>query len=290
MSAFRLGVMGQPCLSRRNRDGLWSPVSLTRANRSLLSLLAVHCERSPLPRETVAEMLWPDCSEARSRSRLSSALWRLRKSIGPDAPVLETDGCIGLLRAPVLRVDLWCLRRAAGRVRTRPAETWTRRQIAALDLAMQFRSGPFLSEVDGEWTAAARQSCAELYETALECLMRFYRNRGDCHRSIDAARSLVRQDPYREDIHAALIELYAEAGQRARAISQYQHCCEILRTDLGVAPAGEIEASLTRALGRNAPAAIPADLAALVGEMDAALDRLHQQMRSLKSVLGALSN
>ena len=55
-------------------------LKIGRSAPSLLVFLAIHAER-PLTREAVAAELWPDCELGKGRSRLSTAIWRLRKAL-----------------------------------------------------------------------------------------------------------------------------------------------------------------------------------------------------------------
>ena len=55
------------------------------------------------------------------------------------------------------------------------------------------------------------------------------------------ARRLVVLDPLREDAHRALMRIYAEQGQTALALKQYQNCRDRLQAELGVKPEAETE-------------------------------------------------
>ena len=51
-----------------------------------------------------------------------------------------------------------------------------------------------------------------------------------------AAERLLELDPLREDAHRSLMRTQAALGQRATALRQYQTCCDLLKTELGIAP------------------------------------------------------
>ena len=64
---------------------------------------------------------------------------------------------------------------------------------------------------------------------------------GAVEQAIETAQRLLSFDALREDAHRALMRLYAEHGQRGRALRQYQLCCDILERELGVQPEAETE-------------------------------------------------
>jgi adenylate cyclase len=62
----------------------------------------------------------------------------------------------------------------------------------------------------------------------------------------------------REAIHRALMRLYAQKGERALALKQYQACRDVLSAELGVAPETETEALAEEIRGGEAGAAVRA--------------------------------
>ena len=201
------------------------------------------------------------------------------------APESVRGGPIGLVRDGSITVDIWELRRVCDDLRSRPIGEWKTEEASAVEAAMQERRGEFLAGVEGDWVLAARQSCAEAYEYGLECMMRFYRHRGHADRSIAAARRLVRHDPYREDIHAVLVELYSERGQRSRAIAQYAACRDLLATELGVEPGPNLQGSLNVALGRVAPNGPTTDIDQAIQRISQSMADLSRQVTELRRLL-----
>lgn len=279
MNEYLISVMGNPRLERVAGEAR-GVLILSRASTALISLLAMHTQRGFLGRETVADLIWPDVPEDKSRSRLSSALWRLRKALGGARLVEERGGRVGLVQDGRVAVDFWELDRQGAALRDRPVSAWSNKEVAALEAAMQARRGSFLDGVQGDWVLSAKQACAEAFEFGLECLMRFHRHRGQHDRSIAAARSLVRHDPYREDIYAELIELYMEKGQPAQAVRQFNICSAILKSELGVAPGSAVRQSIARATAGLE--VVPPDLNRLIKEIDLSAEELRRRLLDLR--------
>lgn len=279
---YRLDLMGSPVLTAVDAARA-PPIALARASMDLLVLFAVHTRRSAMSREAMSDLLWPNVAPDQAKSRLSSALWRLRKAFDGAPILLEQAGTVALA-SDLFTCDLWDLDDRCATLRAAP-DCWEQAQIHLLDTAMQRRRGNFLEGVQGDWVDAARQIAEDQYAYGLECLVHFYRQKGERTRSIDAARDILRMDPYREDIHAALIDLYAEAGQTAQAIGQFERCDSILKTDLGVAPCEAVRASAERAMrgtGRQAE-----DMARILADIDQSMARLNEQVTTLRAMIAA---
>ena len=64
-----------------------------------------------------------------------------------------------------------------------------------------------------------------------------------------ALDKLLTVDPFNESAHRALIQLHADSGDRAGAISVYHRLATLLERELGVAPASVTTALVTQLLG-----------------------------------------
>lgn len=90
-------------------DGNECAVALGRSAEMLLCWLALHASH-PVPREVVAAGLWPDADPDRARSRLSTALWRLKRPLaeaGVAAGVTGTETSMGLDRSAAVDVGVF---------------------------------------------------------------------------------------------------------------------------------------------------------------------------------------
>jgi TolB-like protein len=112
-----------------------------------------------------------------------------------------------------------------------------------LDDAAALYRGPLLDGHgvrDGafeDWILVER---TRLHDLAVDVLERFATSQsGDA--AIATARRLLQLDLAREETHRLLMRLYAAAGQRAQAVRQYEHCCDVLQRDLQAKPDAETE-------------------------------------------------
>src|SRR5262249_56633226 len=90
-----------------------------------------------------------------------------------------------------------------------------------------------------EWLEAERTRLHELALQALQRLLTRHARTGRLDAAIHVATRLLALDPLQEDVHRALMRLYARHGRRAAALRQYQACVAVLQKELGVEPEDE---------------------------------------------------
>jgi TolB-like protein/Tfp pilus assembly protein PilF len=117
-----------------------------------------------------------------------------------------------------------------------------------------------------EWLLMERQRLRDLAGEALANLLARHMADRAHEQAAPVARRLVGLDPLREDAHRALMRIYAEQGQTALALKQFQTCRDRLQAELGVRPEVETERlyqsihqdrSTTSPSARDAAAPIP---------------------------------
>ena len=115
--------------------------------------------------------------------------------------------------------------------------------LAAAELcAGRLLEGSDLAEQDfTDWLNQKRSQYQEALVLALRQLASSTGERHALDARISAARQLIRLDPLDEGARRQLMELLAQAGNRAEAIRQYQICADLLREALGIKPDRETQ-------------------------------------------------
>jgi DNA-binding SARP family transcriptional activator len=221
-----LGAMTVEC------DGVQLPAPRARRAWSLLAYLAL----SPglQPRGELAAQFWPDVLDSSARASLRSAVWSLRRTLGPAAePYLLVDrNSIGLAPGPQLWVDVHAFR----------AHVEADRQREAIELC----TGELLAGFEEEWALMARDAHRERLLEILEHLAKSCEAAGDTDGALDWSRRAIAVDPLSEDAHRSLIARLAASGDRARALMVYRALAERLRRELSVAPSPATRALVER--------------------------------------------
>ena len=238
--ALRLRLLGQATVHLAGR--LLTPADWGYAKpRELLCLFA---SSPPLAREQVGLALWPELTEGQLRNALHSALRQLRRTLGDGGWIGFADGRYALDESRPLDCDLHDFEQAlaAARAAQPPAAALPhlRRAIAAY-------GGDFLAGSSaGEWAATRRTGLRRAYERALGAAGRLLVADGLVREAIEVYRRAIAHEPLDEAAHRALMECWAAAGQPARAMRHYKELRELLRTEVGGAPAAQTTALYAR--------------------------------------------
>src|ERR1700727_551106 len=159
------------------RDGTEVAAPSARRAWSLLAYLAL--SPGPQPRGDLAAHFWPDVLDSSARASLRSAVWSLRRALGPAAePHLIVDrNCVGLVPGPELWVDANAFDTlvAAGRERE------------AVDLC----TGALLTGFEEEWALLARAAHRERLLEVLEQMAESRQARGDLGGALECSRRAI---------------------------------------------------------------------------------------------------
>jgi LuxR family transcriptional regulator, maltose regulon positive regulatory protein len=114
-------------------------------------------------------------------------------------------------------------------------------QIKAFEDAVSLYRGDFMQNVYDDWTEELRAYYREQYFRLLETLAVLAQKMEDWLRSIQWARKILKDDPYREDIHCLVMRGQGALGKREAIKEQYQNLQRLLKEELGVSPSTETQ-------------------------------------------------
>lgn len=206
LGGFEIRVNGRAVPARH-----WS----RRHSSSLVKLLALAPGRN-LHRELVIDALWPDIGIHDAAPRLHKAAHYARNALGyRDAVVLSADA-VYLCPFDDVRVDMMQFRQLA--------ESAVRDgDLASARDALAVHAGELLPrDLYEPWTEPHRLHLNRLY---LEML----------HQAEDWHQALA-VDPADEPAHLALVQRYAERGDRVAALRQLDQLDGVVREELGLEP------------------------------------------------------
>jgi predicted ATPase/DNA-binding SARP family transcriptional activator len=241
---IRATLLGRVRISVGERtigDDAWS----LRSARSLLLLLLITPGHA-MPKERVLDTLWPEASPDVGRNALYKALHLLRRILEPELTSARKSAYIDTRGAMIgisSDVEVWVdadaceaeLRRATA------AAPEARRQL--LRDAVALYGGELLpSDPYEDWPIARREALQHAWEGAVLELAALDLEAGEPQASVPSLELLLAIDPTIEAAHRALMRGYVAAGQRDRALRQYERCATALERELGLGPDAETRA------------------------------------------------
>jgi len=237
---FAVELLGVPAISRLAVDGERQPVAvrLRRAWRGVALLALAPGQR--VGREELVRTLWPEADAARVRRNLPPTIYAMRRSLGealPGTTAIETAAnTYALSPALVWWIDALEFESAidAGRDAERRGDDpaaesrWTE--------ALALYRGPFLTGDDDPWVEEQRERFRRRRLELLRLLGDLRLRRGDLERALDAYRLGLAEEPLQEDLHLALLRIYAMQGRRDLVRRHFDRFSRLLADELGVEP------------------------------------------------------
>lgn len=241
MVEIKLSVLGPVRLDRC--DGRRFGRLGTKA-KALLAYLASQPDEGA-GRDRLARLLWDESDEADARHALRQTLLTLRRRLGDAADIiLRSDHERIELRLEAVEVDLRRFEAA----------------VASPDDALMPETcglwrGPFCeglevgSESFEEWLLLQRIRLDELAAASFKRVAEMQLSAGCPGSAVSAAHHCVALDPYDDNAHARLIELYRRLGRIGPARAAHRRCVALFQSELGVPPSHIVEDALVAPLG-----------------------------------------
>ena len=228
--SLEIAVLGGFRFWVRGKDAL---PELPGGSQRLLAFLALR-ERGVM-RTAAAGTLWPEASEDHAHASLRSAISRLTL-IAHEAIVVTYQN---LRLADHVAVDIRESRALAHRL-LNPG--YPEQDGDLSDRAIAALSVDLLPDWYDDWAVAEVEEWRQLRLHALDALAERLTTAGGYAAATSAALAAVKAEPLRETAHAALIRVYLAEGNRAEALSAYQHYRALLRAELSLEPTPVIRA------------------------------------------------
>jgi predicted ATPase/DNA-binding SARP family transcriptional activator len=243
VSHLALFLLGPPHLEK---DGL--PVDLVRRKAmALLAYLAMGSRVANHSRQSLANLLWPEYDERRARADLRRTLSVLNTTLGEGWLQTERE-IVSLNPMADFWLDVAHFRKLLAQCHQHGHSAY---EVCSACLPLlteavilyrdEFLAGftlPDSANFDDWQFFQTEQLHAELAQ-ALERLVYGYAQRGEFEAALSCAQRWLGLDPLHEPAHRALMQLYAQTGQRAAALRQYQLCLETLNQELSLPPSPE---------------------------------------------------
>lgn len=286
-----------------------TPVTQFEADtaRALLAYLALQ-PAVAFPRESLADLLWPEQLRSDALVALRQTLSRLRRAIADadaDPPFLTiARQSIEFNPESDYWLDVAAFTRQLAAVQKHPHRRLEVCQhcMQKLEQAANLYRGDFLTGfmLDSlpfeEWVLVERE---HLHQQAMDTfyhLAAYHNRHGRYEQAQYYARRQLALEPWREEAHRQLMSALALTGQRSAALAHYKTAREILMEELGVEPTDETDQLLAQIRDGKLeqPAApphnLPVQLTSFVGresELARVIERLAEPSCRLLTLAGA---
>jgi DNA-binding SARP family transcriptional activator len=228
------------------QDGIKIQIS-RRKSIALLAYLVV--TGKPQSRDYLASLFYPEHDASGARSNLRRDLFELKLSIGEAILHIERE-LVGLTLSAELWVDVNEFRGQIEQARQhRHMQPGAEQAPVCVDCYQGLTQAASLYSTDfmagfslpgsrefEEWQFFQAQTLRQALAEALQLLIQWHSDRDEYAPATLYARRWLTLDPLHEPAHRRLMSLYAQSGQQAAALRQFQECVRSLRNELGAEP------------------------------------------------------
>ncbi|MBP8000837.1 MAG: tetratricopeptide repeat protein [Chloroflexi bacterium] len=231
-------LLGQVVLSL---DGV--PLSQFRSQKEAALLIYLAHTGQTHSRDFLADLLWESRSTKQSLSNLRTILSRLRKQVGDE--LLITQKTVSLTTENQQDVD--SLRLVQTLTNLGPVDSDA--AATALHTTLATYQGEFLAHFSlpdapqfNAWATQTREQIRRQVIAAYDRLGQYRLKSGQVDDGIQVARRWLQVDALDETAHTLLIQLLLKAGRGREALTHYDDCAHLLRTELGIEPPAPLTA------------------------------------------------
>ncbi|MGH7920507.1 MAG: ATP-binding protein [Candidatus Dormibacteraceae bacterium] len=229
------------------------PLAASSRSIALVAFLALHAG-APQSRQRIAGLFWPDSTDAQSLTNLRRELHHLRRILGQERSLAATPSELCWRDGPTCRVDVraFTLERAAALAAAATGDDAGVLLHGAK--AVEEYKGDLLPGAEDDWAVESRAELERQCVGLCELISAAGARSGDLSTAAQAARRRIQLAPLEESGYRTLMELQADLGERAAAVSTYHRCAALLERELGVVPDPDTQRALQRLLARGEPA------------------------------------
>ncbi len=241
MAQLALFLLGSPKIER---DG--EPVETDRRKAvALLAYLAVTGERHS--RDLLAVLFWPESDQSRALAYLRRTLWEINNMVGEEWLDIDRSS-LGMAEGAEFWLDVAEFERLVERPSPTAAPSLEALTRAAALYRDDFLAGFSLRDAPDfdQWQYYLTDRLRQKLSRALALLVVGLAEEEAWETAVSYAQRWISLDPLHEPAHRQLMQLYAQMGQKAAALRQYETCASILADELAVDPESETVALYER--------------------------------------------
>jgi LuxR family maltose regulon positive regulatory protein len=217
----------------------------TKRARDILCFIASRRHRRA-SKDTIIDTFWGEADFEAVEKNFHPTVSHIRKALNSNQPLkqnflLYRDGDYQLSPNFSYFIDTEEFDRLVHEGETARRAREFDRCISLYEAAIGIYRGDFMQGSYEEWVEEQRSYYREQHLRLLEALAAVAQKAADWTRSLHLAQEILRDDPFREDVHCMIMRAHAGQGNRHAVKEQYEILRKLLKKELGVEPAAETQ-------------------------------------------------
>lgn len=196
-------------------------------------------DRGGIRKDEIALELWPDFTQAKATSNFHSTLWRVRKALDSKDGIIFDEN--KYLLHPSINYQYDVLDFESYINRANGNHVSQEKQIDLYRAAIDLYKDDFLIDQTGLWVENRRNELSQTFELALVNFAKLLEQGNNYSDARRVYEQILTRDPYRDDIHLAIMHCMVKTGMSSAAKAHYQKYKEFLWKELQAKPQIELQ-------------------------------------------------
>jgi ATP/maltotriose-dependent transcriptional regulator MalT/DNA-binding SARP family transcriptional activator len=225
--------------SRQFAPDAWT----TKRARDIFCYIATSRHRR-VEKETLIEAFWGDAELNQIEKNFHPTISHIRKALNSRQTLKQNfllfrDGSYQVNSELTYSIDTEEFSRFVAEAEKAYRDKENDRLWENIEAAHNLYRGDFMAGVYEDWAEELRGFFREQHARILKSMAKFAFREKSWTKALGFASEILREDPFREDIHALVMRVYAAQNKRSAAKEQYNKLQKLLKEELGVEPAPE---------------------------------------------------
>ena len=215
----------------------------TRRARDIFCCIATskHCR---VQKDVLIDMFWPGEELDTVEKNFHPTISHIRKALNSGQSIKQNfllfrDGAYQLNTELTYSIDSEEFEKLIAEAETAKREKDNMRLRSSLEAAYRLYRGEFMSGVYESWAEEGRQYYAEQFARVLSALAKLSFTEKKWAAALKFANEVIRDDPFREDMHRLVMKVFSAQSKPAAVEKQYRELQELLKKELGIEPSTE---------------------------------------------------
>ena len=213
----------------------------TRRARDIFCFIATSRHRR-VDKDVLIDTFWADSEIEVVEKNFHPTISHVRKALNSRQTIkqnfiLYRDGAYQLNSELIYSIDTEEFSRFIAEAEKANLEKDSDRVWENVEAAHRLYRGDFMASIYEDWAEELRGFYREQHSRILKSMTKFAFKEKNWVQALHYSAEILRDDPYREDIHVLIMRVYGAQGKRSAVKDQYQKLQKILKTELGVEPA-----------------------------------------------------
>jgi DNA-binding SARP family transcriptional activator/Tfp pilus assembly protein PilF len=245
LADLTINLLGHVEIFRDPKRPFASDAWTTRRAHDILCFIASR-RHHRASKDTIIDTFWGEADFDVVAKNFHPTVSHIRKALNSNQPLkqnflLHRDGDYLLNPDLTYSIDIEEFDRLVAEGDSARRAREQDRCVSCYEAAIKLYRGEFMHGCYDEWVEEQRSYYNEQYIHMLETLAVAAHGQKEWPRALQLAHQILRDDPYREDIHCLVMRTHSAQGNRAAVKEQYETLRALLRKELGVEPASETQ-------------------------------------------------